>query len=393
MMIERAKREILERMKWSKMPDDAILVHHSYNEERRRYVFEWKRKDSEHERILIWLSDDGKPLKVIVNWKDKPLTAARIPSDVERKARELGGVAKVQRLNKRVWGDDVEEEGYVIITDKAKHLVDEKGKVKKSLIIPYTPSLGISGRTWGPDSWEPGVDPCRSWTPTFSEGLSNFPKMTVFINRDVPVEVKNMDTNEIVTCDNSITYEKFEELLKYPKILFLVAHGAWADFHFVPYTADSHYTAEDIHTLMSDRSKMRLAFIYHCGCCEQYGEGTFEYEYRKGSDTNSIVICTRYTTLYSWIEVINFTNDLIEDLTKRLDDPIYDVYTDWLDTYPFLKGPSEDCDKFTSKDSCEQASCYWYYSYCRDMGAHIDFRGDTSLTMRQIINSDIAYIK
>ena len=394
---------IYEKTGWSSLPEDALLTH-EYFSERRRWVFEWQHRtdlfSSDLDRILVWVSESGEILKLEVEWKPAPIPgistnvstilersgievatahAEDIKQALKERVREVKGIdveiLDYREILKRMFSfyipqEEIKDYYWVGSDNSTIYLIDPDGHIVGITVIPSA-SKGSStaGHYHGPN-YHADENWCLCWTYLAKDVKSYFDKW-LYKNDVEKVVYGCVDANpNDKSCTNDyISYSDYETSVSdvHTKIYHCTAHGGCRWFHFVPYTDYScyaavpvSYCARNIETLMENRAPMRFSFLIHCGAMDAKGGGTLEYVFRKGTELG-VVIGLKHTTLDSWSKFHSWYPYLFSNIDRNRDTTIKEVYDDACDTYPDIKD-------------------------------HIDFTGSTSLTLKQIIQSDICKI-
>jgi len=409
--IEVAKRAVCEAQGWIELPEDAVLET-VYFSERGRWVLEWKHKSdiyySEVDRLLAWISDSGEVLKLNLIWKPAPTpeistnvaalllqrgiaveeaSASEIKRAMSERVKAVEGIDVLildyREIKKEVYRFFINEEAiqpyywYGKIDEHYYGLFDEDGKFVGEMILPGTTrSTSTAGHWYGPGH-HPERDRCLGWENLPAKCKTYFNKWlpdTVFGIVPMVVPAKGggtIDCSETYPEKTYITLDDYEEGVKssFTKLYACIAHGSCWWFHFVPYTSSTCYTSTEAHReeygchgsieeLFENRPCIRLAFLMHCGAMDTVGEGTIEYYFRKGENSNTSIIGLKDTTGESFSAFYSWLPDFLRDIDENRDKRFKDAYDDATDTYP-------------------------------DMEDHIEFTGDPDMTLRRAIQSDI----
>ena len=369
-----AEQEILSRTGWSELPHDAVLTH-AYLSRRGRWVFQWKRKtdlySSEVDRLLVWVRDDGSIERVEISWfaplepkisesvkrilRSRGYTVATAPAQaikeaVRKRAYEVTGrdikILDWRRINRSEWVVKTSGNEFWAgkLSDDAYVLLSPDGEIVGWLILP-TSAVAVSG-FWG-GSCNGDCPPCEGWW-TCAKLVKSY--VEKWFGKDAVVwgmcpqydwETGTQDCREIGgPCESYISSADFKNAIKDHrcKFYYCIAHGdyqsAWLGNEQgtqIDICAVSGWWCDlVVKDLMANRGRMRLAFLGHCGAMESTGEGTFEYEFRKGKSEKTTVVGYKHGGYgyHTWTEAF------LKDMDENRDKKIGDCFDDTCDLYP-----------------------------------------------------------
>ncbi|RLF11234.1 MAG: hypothetical protein DRJ69_02140 [Thermoprotei archaeon] len=396
-----AEQKILSCTGWSELPHDAVLTH-AYHSRRGRWVFQWKRKtdlySSEVDRLLVWIRDDGSIEKVEISWFaplepkisesvewilcSRGYTVATAPAQaikeaVEKRAYEVTGkditVLEWRRILRKAWVVEVAGDEFWVgkLSDVAYVLLNPDGEIVGWMILP-TRAVSVSG-FYG-DACDGACPPCAGWCYLARDFKSYFEKWSGSSESVVwgmcpkyDYKTGAEDCTDSGYCESYISSSDFENAIKDHKCKFYacIAHGdyrsAWlgneqgTQISICP--VSGWWCDLVVESLLTDRGRMRFAFLGHCGAMDGTGENTFEFAFRKGQSEKTTVIGLENTTNTSWAAFHQWYPAFLKDLDENRDKKIGDAYDDACDLYPDIIG-------------------------------HIDITGDRNQTLRDIIQGD-----
>ncbi|MCK4349191.1 MAG: hypothetical protein KAW47_11310, partial [Thermoplasmatales archaeon] len=177
-------------------------------------------------------------------------------------------------------------------TDGATILYDFNGtEIGHGVPAPSVKGFSLSGydRNWA-DPWIDFRKNANSW---FREWCNS----TVSISLPTPNEISNYVSNP--------QYKFFYEL----------AHGA--STYFQADSSGSCYNSSDVEQDMADREKMTFAFIGSCHGMTDTSSGTFSYEFRKGSITDTVTIgYDRMDECAGWSHALQWQNYMFSQMDE-----------------------------------------------------------------------------
>jgi len=317
------------------IPADAILTYSNLLSG--RYVFEWKHQSeysySETDRILIWIDPvTGEVFKKDVKWStlkqpDISLLNTHISAIHNITIIEYRKIAKKAYFTYS--GEPLSDYYWIGEDEYTRYLIDNYGNIVGEM-IPKPTNNGYSASGY----IQKDKDVC--WNVSF---YTNY--FEEWCDGDV-----------YESCGPS--KDSFVNTLSDESTVFyqITAHGS---FSISLLNHDIAIRPADIDSALESRSPMPFAHLDHCDAMDRVGDGTFEYAYRKGSDTNAVVIGLAHTTDESWVLYLNYWRDCFyNDLDDDKDTSIKTIYDDCVASYP-------------------------------DMDGHLGFTGDETLTINKII--------
>ena len=371
---------------------EGVLISQYYNPDFNRFVFQWSHKKgilySEPELAVVWVSDTGEILKVSITWSPfEPSLLALTRDDcvrMENRVRVVSAdiipvpisfeIIGYHRIDKNLYlsfsGAPLHDWYWIGKAGKDIYLVDEHGRIVGVRIPPPSESFSVSGIigcwysdsevTWHPECWNYIINIADKY---FSKWFDNTKKCLA----------------------PPVTKDELEPLYTDPalKTLLIVSHGH-SYWTFISRYTTNTYCSPDPTTepnpdewclwatssppggetvsehdlvvrdmLASRTTPIPLSILYHCHAMNDKGPGYFEYEYRKGSTTNTVVVGLKDTTTDSWAVAHTFLENLLSKIDNDWDKKIWDAYNEAVDETKAIKD-------------------------------HIDFSGDKSLTLRKI---------
>ena len=322
------------------IPIDAILTYS--NLLANKFVFEWKhaKEDaySETDRILIWIDPiSSNLLKKDVEWSTlkQPIFTKSNLQSVATIGIELQEYRKIGKDAYFTYSGEPLQDYYWIgksydAYETTCYLIDDYGNIVGQMIpMPTENGCSFSGYMYSnPDQ--------NCWNTVFYQDY--------FDNW----------TNGYIETGCGISEETYRNRVSDPSTLFYqcTAHGVSAGFRI---KSDFYVSVAYINEIMENRPPIPFAHLDHCEAMRSTDQNSISYAYRKGSNINTVVFGLKYTTDESWYNyLVNWRACFYDAVSAHKSTPINQIFHDCIATYPVMDG-------------------------------HMDIKGDTLLTLNDII--------
>ena len=306
------------------IPYDAVLVCGKMLSG--RYVFEWKHKYSdaysEIDRILIWID----PISSNLLKRDVKWSALKQPISTKASTQSIAAIGVVlqeyRKIKKEAYftydGEPLQDYYWIGKADNyyetTRYLIDEYGNIVGQMIpMPTENGCSFSGYQYSsPDS--------GCWNTTFYKNY--------FDNW----------ANGYIETGCGISEETYRNRVSDPSTIFYqcTAHGS-SDYFSI--SNDFVARVAYIKGIMAGRPPVPFANLTHCEAMRTIDINSMSYAYRKGSNTNTVVLGLKNTTDDSWLTyLVDWRCCFYDTIDERRDTPINQIFHDCVATYPSMDG-------------------------------------------------------